>query len=95
MSADNSVILVAVEQGKVVGLVKADLKDRVFYEPRKEGAIVEFYILPEFRRGNLGSELLSEVSESLKKKGAELLLPSFQARMRLQRISIADLDSDP
>ena len=85
MSADNSVILVAVEQGKVVGLVKADLTDRVFYEPRKEGAIVEFYILPEFRRGNLGSELLSAVSESLRKKGAELITAEFPSQNEIAK----------
>jgi ribosomal protein S18 acetylase RimI-like enzyme len=80
MSSDDSVVLVAAKQGKVVGMVKADVVDRAFYEPRKEGAIVEFYILPEFRRGTLGKELLSAVSERLKKKGAELITAEFPSQ---------------
>lgn len=80
MSSDNSVVLVAEKQRKVAGMVKADVVDRVFYEPRKEGAIVEFYILPEFRRGTLGRELLFAVSERLKKKGAELITAEFPSQ---------------
>ena len=70
LANDDSVVLVAVAGGRVVGVVKADLKDRTFYEPRMEGAIVEFYILPEYRRGSLGKDLLSNMTERLKKKGA-------------------------
>jgi ribosomal protein S18 acetylase RimI-like enzyme len=85
MSMDHSVILVAVDQGRVVGFVKADLVDRVFYQPRREGAIVEFYILPEFRRGNLGKELLSAVSEHLKKSGAELITAEFPSQNEIAK----------
>jgi ribosomal protein S18 acetylase RimI-like enzyme len=85
MSSDKSVVLVAIEHGKVVGFVKADVTDRIFYEPRKEGAIVEFYILPEFRRGSLGKELLSAVSENLKIKGADLITAEFPSQNEIAR----------
>lgn len=85
MSSENSVILVAVEQNKVVGLVKADVTDRAFYEPRREGAIVEFYILPEFRRSSLGKELLSAISEQLRKKGADLITAVFPSQNEIAK----------
>lgn len=76
----NAVVLVAVEDSKIVGVVKAEVVDRVFYEPRKEGAIVEFYILPEFRRGRLGKDLLNAMVEALQKKGAELITAEFPSQ---------------
>ncbi|MHB8566284.1 MAG: GNAT family N-acetyltransferase [Nitrososphaerales archaeon] len=76
-----SVVLVAIERSnKVVGVVKAELVDRVFYEPRKEGAIDEFYILPEFRRGRLGNDLLNAMVENLQKKGAVLITAEFPSQ---------------
>jgi ribosomal protein S18 acetylase RimI-like enzyme len=85
MSSDKSVILVAVDQGKIVGLVKGDVVDRVFYEPRKEGAIVEFYILPEFRRASLGKELVASIGEYLRKKGAELITAEFPSQNEIAK----------
>jgi ribosomal protein S18 acetylase RimI-like enzyme len=85
MSNDRSVVLVAVVGSRVVGVVKADLHDRTFYEPRIDGTIVEFYILPEFRRGSLGRDLLSAVSESLKKKGAELITAEFPSQNEIAK----------
>lgn len=85
MEEENSIILVAVDQTKVVGLVKGILTDRVFYEPRKEGAIVEFYILPEFRRHTLGKELISEAILRLRKKGAQLITAEFPSQNEIAK----------
>jgi ribosomal protein S18 acetylase RimI-like enzyme len=82
---NDSVVLVAVTGAKFVGVVKADIKDRTFYEPRLEGAIVEFYILPEFRRGSLGKDLLSSMTERLKKKGAELITAEFPSQNEIAK----------
>ncbi|GEM_PF-69494 len=76
----DAIVLVAVEGSKVVGIVKAELVDRVFYEPRKEGAIDEFYILPEFRRGKLGNDLLNAMVDSLQKRGAVLITAEFPSQ---------------
>jgi hypothetical protein len=43
ISDKDFIILVAVSQSKVVGVIKAAIRDRVYYEPRKEGAIVRFH----------------------------------------------------
>ena len=86
MSNEDSILLVASSEGKkIVGVVKADIRDRTYYEPRMEGAIVEFYILPEFRRGNLGKDLLSSVSEALKNKGAELITAEFPSQNEIAK----------
>lgn len=82
---NNSIVMVALDQSKVVGLVKGVLGDRVFYEPRKEGAIVEFYILPEYRRRTLGKELISEASLQLRKKGAELITAEFPSQNEIAK----------
>lgn len=85
ISSSDSIVVVALMDSKVVGIVKADVKDRKFYEPRKEGAIDEFYILPEFRRGNLGKDLLSSITEILKKKGAELITAEFPSQNEIAK----------
>jgi ribosomal protein S18 acetylase RimI-like enzyme len=85
LANDDSVVLIAAAGGRVVGVVKADLKDRTFYEPRMEGAIVEFYILPEYRRGSLGKDLLSNMTERLKKKGAELITAEFPSQNEIAK----------
>lgn len=85
MANKESVLLVATNDGKVVGVVKADLVDRVFYEPRREGAIVEFYILPEFRRGRLGRDLLDSMAAELKKRGAVLITAEFPSQNEIAK----------
>ena len=84
-SSGDSLVLVALVGSKVVGTVKADLKDRTFYEPRREGAIDEFYILPEYRRGSLGRDLLAFISEKLKEKGAELITAEFPSQNEIAK----------
>lgn len=85
MEKKNSVVLVAIDREKVVGLVKGFVTDRVFYEPRKEGVIVDFYILPEFRRRTLGKELISEASVQLRKKGAQLITAEFPSQNEIAK----------
>lgn len=85
MSSNNSVVLVAVDREKIVGLVRGDVVDRIFYEPRKEGAIVEFYILPEFRRASLGMELMTSMIERLRKKGASLITAEFPSQNEIAK----------
>jgi len=84
-SSGDSLVLIALVGSKVVGTVKADLKDRTFYEPRREGAIDEFYILPEYRRGSLGRDLLAFISEKLKEKGAELITAEFPSQNEIAK----------
>jgi len=57
------------EAGKrVVGMVKVDFRTRVFYTPKREGRIVDLYLLPEFRRKGFGEKMVNYVWDSLKGK---------------------------
>jgi len=85
ISNSDSILLIALAGSKVVGVVKANVKDRIFYDPRKEGAIDEFYILPEYRRGNLGRDLLATITEKLKSKGAELITAEFPSQNEIAK----------
>lgn len=85
MSSGKAVILVASKDGRVVGYVKAEVKDRIFYEPRMEGEIAAFYILPEFRRSSLGTRILAAVIQELKKNGAELITAEFPSQNEIAR----------
>jgi len=69
-----TLMLVAEEAGKVVGVLRAEIRERPFYEPSREGFITEFYILPEFRRKALGHEILNRASAELKKMGAQIIV---------------------
>lgn len=80
IAGQTSVVLVAEEKGKIVGLVKADLKDRIFYEPKIAGAIVDFYIYPEYRRRKLGQKLIQTTVDKLKQKGAQIVTAEFPAQ---------------
>lgn len=71
------VVLVADVGGKVVGLLKADLRERRFYDPRLEGALIEFYILPEYRRGGLGEKMIREAVKRLREMGAQIVTAEF------------------
>ena len=92
MDNKDYVVLVAVQgKDKVVGIVNADLeerKDRVYYEPKKKGSIVEFYILPEFRRGSLGKDLFYAMVDALKKKGAVLITAEFPSQNEPEQFSL-------
>jgi len=73
-------VLVATKGTKVLGVLRSILQSRLFYLPSKEGLITDFYILPEWRRRNLGDEMLQEASKKLKHMGAEMIIAEFPAR---------------
>ena len=79
LESPSSVVLVAVEGDRIVGVFKGDVEDRIFYKPRYAGVIREFYVLPEYRRKGIGKRLMMEGIELLRKKGAELIMASFPA----------------
>ncbi len=67
-------LLVAAEGEKIVGMLRAELRERLFYEPHEEGFITEFYILPEYRRKALGNEMILQASAELKRMGAQIIV---------------------
>lgn len=71
---EDRLLLVAAEGSKVVGVIRAEMRERLFYEPSVEGFVTDFYILPEYRRSNLGNQILQRASAELKKMGAQIIV---------------------
>ena len=62
---------------KVVGVVRAQLRERPFYTPKNEGVILDIYLLPLHRRHGVGEYLLAETTRYLKEKGAGIVTAEF------------------
>jgi ribosomal protein S18 acetylase RimI-like enzyme len=80
MDAKDHIVIVAARGAKVVGVLRAEIRRRLFYEPAKEGHITDFYILPEARRKALGNDFLLEATKRLKQIGAEMIVAEFPAQ---------------
>ena len=71
---------VGADKDKVVGFVRALIRERPFYTPEWEGVIVDIYLLPLYRRHGVGEYLLREISAALKAKGAGVVTAEFPAQ---------------
>jgi len=80
IGSKDKLLLVAAEGPKIVGVLRAELRERLFYEPHKEGFITDFYILPEYRRKALGDDILNQASSELKRMGAQILVADVPAQ---------------
>ena len=80
LAQESHIVLVAVSGQKVAGVIRAEIRERLFYEPAKEGVITDFYILPEGRRKALGNRFLAEASKRLRQMGAEMIVAEFPAQ---------------
>lgn len=68
---------VGADKDRVVGVIRARVRDRPFYSPEREGVILDIYLLPLYRRHGVGEYLLQEITEALKAKGAGVLTAEF------------------
>ena len=75
-----TLLMVATAGKKVIGVARAEIEERLFYRPSREGHITEMYILPEYRRMQLGEELLQRVTKELRKMGAEIIVADLPVR---------------
>jgi ribosomal protein S18 acetylase RimI-like enzyme len=82
---DPKAVILAVEglgadKDKVVGVVRAVVRERPFYVPEHEGVILDIYLLPLYRRHGVGEYVLDQVSQALKAKGAGVVTAEFPAQ---------------
>jgi len=68
------------DRGKVVGFVRAHVRERAFYAPEFEGVILDIYLLPLYRRRGVGEFVLQEATKALKAKGAAIVTAEFPAQ---------------
>lgn len=71
---------VGADKDKVVGFVRALVRERPFYAPEHEGVILDIYLLPLYRRRGVGEYVLRETSSALKAKGAAVVTAEFPAQ---------------
>ncbi len=79
IKSEKSIITVAEINGKVGGFIKADIVDRIFYQPKSELRITDFYIMPEFRRNGLGKKILTDLTDRASKNGIKMITAEFPA----------------
>ncbi len=80
---DKVLLLVAEASNKLVGVLRAELRDRLFYDPPVAGVIVDFYLLPEYRRHGLGKRMIEEATQRLKKMGAQIIIAEFPMQNKI------------
>lgn len=68
---------VGADRDRIVGVIRARLRERPFYSPEREGVILDMYLLPLYRRHGVGEHLLDEITKSLTAKGATILTAEF------------------
>lgn len=68
------------DKDKVVGVVRATVRERPFYVPEVEGVILDIYLLPLYRRRGIGEYVLRETTRRLKEKGAGIVTADFPSR---------------
>ena len=83
IDSQRNVLIVAEQAGKIIGALKADIVDRIFYEPPKEGIIRELYVMPEHRRKGLGQRMIEQAIKQLRERGAGLITAEFPAQHKI------------
>ena len=74
------------DDGRIIGTLVSEVRERLFYEPRMEGVIMDFYIMPEFRRKGIGKMMMDEAIKMLREMGAHVISAEFPAQ---NQISVA------
>jgi len=80
LGSPRTLLLVATKGEKIIGFLRAEMRERLFYDPHMEGHITEMYVLPEFRRVQMGQDILEQGSAELVKMGAEIIVGDLPSR---------------
>jgi ribosomal protein S18 acetylase RimI-like enzyme len=81
---ERKLLLIAeTDAGEVVGIVVAEIRTRLFYEPSIEGVITDFYVMPEWRRKGVGKQMMDKAIALLKSRGVQLISAEFPAQNQI------------
>jgi ribosomal protein S18 acetylase RimI-like enzyme len=69
--------IVSEYNGKICGLLKAEVRNRISYLPDKEARIIDLYIMPEFRRKTVGNLLLDKLYSEMGRKELKVVTAEF------------------
>jgi ribosomal protein S18 acetylase RimI-like enzyme len=75
LESENVFILVAVDEreNRIVGMIRVELVDRIFYKPPVKAVITDFYVHPAFRGKRIGRLLVEKAMEEAKARGAGMI----------------------
>ncbi len=78
---DRVVLLVAYDAAAklVAGVIRFELIDRHFYEPKIKAEITDLYVRPQYRRKKLGVMLVQRAMEEARKLGAGIVTVVYPA----------------
>lgn len=81
LKSPNAFILVAedAEGGVIAGIIRVEIVDRLFYEPRLKAVITDIYVRPRYRRKRVGVLLLERAAEEAKRRGAGIITAVYPA----------------
>ncbi len=91
----NTILLVAECEGKIVGMVRAAILDRMFYEPRMEALITDIYVHPSYRRRGVATALIERLAEEARRKGVGLLAAEYPPGNKIAERFFARLGFKP
>jgi len=74
---ENHIILVAEDNDKIVGILISDIIFRIYYDPKYEVRIREFYVMPEYRGKDVGKALINKLREIAQKKDIKMITAEF------------------
>ncbi|MEM2203077.1 MAG: GNAT family N-acetyltransferase [Sulfolobales archaeon] len=77
LGREDVITLVAESSGRVVGVIRTEIRSRIFYEPLIAGVITDLYVLPSYRRKGVGEALISSLTKILKSRGVTLISAEF------------------
>jgi len=80
MLDDNFLIVVAEEEGKIIGAARVRISNREFYIPEKEGIIEEIYVHPSYRRKGVGEAIVNFIQKELASRGVKIISAHFPAK---------------
>jgi GNAT superfamily N-acetyltransferase len=81
LESEKSLVLVAEDEeaGRIVGVLRLEIVDRLFYEPRYKALITDLYVHPQYRRKRIGRLLIERAAEEAKGLGAGMLAVVYPA----------------
>lgn len=76
---DKCLMVVAEIEKKVVGIIRVNFNSRLYYLPKTEARILDFYVMPEFRRTGAGKYMLDFVGDEFSRRHVGLISAEFPA----------------
>ncbi|MEB3851927.1 MAG: GNAT family N-acetyltransferase [Desulfurococcales archaeon] len=85
VESEREILLVAEENGEVVGVARAVLEENPMLEASPLAVLKELYVKPEYRRRGIASLLVEEAFRALQEAGARALAAEFPAQNRVAK----------